>query len=196
MEGWLIYHCTKPIRTQYSSINWNTVWKKIVLSSRNPNHQMIHYNFVHRLYCTPRKLFLMQRNSSPNCQLCSLGTTGTFIHMVWDCPGVKSFWSMVSDRLSRALGCTIPCVPTLLLLNDLTDLDLSLIHQRWLLVGLTAAKKLIAQRWKAPHDLSYQHWVNTTIDIAKLERSVAKIHGAQAKNVNLWTSFIENMSED
>ena len=29
-----------------STINWNIVWSKIDLSSRNPNHQMIHYNFL------------------------------------------------------------------------------------------------------------------------------------------------------
>ena len=154
---------------------------------------MIHYNFAHRLYCNPHKLFLTKLNPSPNCQLCSLETTGTFVHMVWDCPGVRDFWSMVSNRMSIVLERTIPCSPTILLLNDFTGLDLSLMHQRWFLVGLTAAKKLIAQRWKAPHALSYQHWVNTVIDLAKLEKSVASMHGAQAKNINLWSSFIVSM---
>ena len=176
-----------------SSINLSIVWSKLDLSSRNPNHQMIHYNFIHRLYCTPHKLFLMKLNPSPNCQLCSLGTIGTFVHMVWECPGVSDFWSMVSNRMSIVLGRTIPCSPTILLLRDFTGLDLSLMHQRWFLVGLTAAKKLVAQRWKAPHDLSYQHWVNTVIDLAKLERSVASMHGAQARNINLWSTFINNM---
>ena len=176
-----------------SSINWSIVWSKLDLSSRNPNHQMIHYNFIHRLYCTPHKLFLMKLNPSPNCQLCSLGTIGTFVHMVWECPGVSDFWSMVSNRMSIVLGRTIHCSPTILLLSDFTGLDLSLMHQRWFLVGLTAAKKLVAQRWKAPHDLSYQHWVNTVIDLAKLERSVASMHGAQARNINLWSTFINSM---
>ena len=63
------------------------------------------------------------------------------------------------------------------------------------LVGLTAAKKLIAQRWKTPHDLSYQHWVNTVIDLAKLDKSVASMHGAQAKNINSWSSFIDMLGE-
>ena len=152
---------------------------------------MIHYNFVHRLYYTPRKLFLMNSISSPNCQLCTPNTIGTFIHMVWGCPGVQSFWTMVTNKLSEVLGSSIPCSPTILLLKDITGLDLSIMHQRWFLIGLTAAKKLIAQRWKAPHDLSYQHWYNTVIDLAKLERSVASMHGANTRNISLWTSFIE-----
>ena len=66
-------------------------------------------------------------------------------------------------------------------------------HQRWFLVSLTAAKKLIAQRWKSPHDLSYQYWVNTAIDIAKLEKSVAGMHGTHVKNIRLWASFIDSV---
>ena len=172
-----------------STINWSIVWSKIDLASRNPNHQMIHYNFAHRLYCTPHKLFLMKLNPSPNRQLCSLETTGTFVHMVWDCPGVRDFWSMVSNRMSIVLECTRPCSPTILSLDDFTGLDLSLMHQRWFLVGLTAAKKLVAQRFK---NLMI-YLINTVIDLAKLEKSVASMHGAQAKNINLWSSFIVSM---
>ena len=65
----------------------------------------------------------MKLNPSPNGQLCSLETTGTFVHMVWDCPGVRDFWSMVSNRMSIVLERTIPCSPTILLLKDFTGLD-------------------------------------------------------------------------
>lgn len=176
-----------------STINWTTVWAKTVLSSRNPNHQMIHYNFIHRLYTTPLKLFHMKRKQSPTCELCSSGATGTFLHMVWDCPGVQMFWEMVSQKMSPILNHTIPCSPRILLLNDFSELDISLVQQRWLLVALTAAKKIIAQRWKTPHALSQQHWINTVIDLAKLEKSVASMHGALRKNINEWSSFISRM---
>ena len=111
-----------------STISWTIVWLKIDLSSRNPNHQIIHYKCIHRLYCTPCKLFLMKLNPSLNCQLSSLGTTGTFVYMVWDCPGVRDFWSMVSNKMSIVFGRTIPCSPIIFLLSDFTGLDLSLIH--------------------------------------------------------------------
>lgn len=58
---------------------------------------------------------------------------------------------------------------------------------------LTAAKKLVALRWKNPHDLSYQHWINTVTDLAKLEKSVASMHGAHKKNIDSWSSLISRL---
>lgn len=45
-------------RTDLSAINdeeicWNTVWKNLCGTSKNPNHQLIHYKFAHRMYLTP-----------------------------------------------------------------------------------------------------------------------------------------------
>merc|ERR1712131_23841 len=67
-------------------INWENIWSNIKLSSRNPDHQQIHLNFVHRTYLTPRKLYLMNWIADPTCTLSTLGTTGTFVHMFWECP--------------------------------------------------------------------------------------------------------------
>ena len=124
-----------------ADIHWSSVWSNISLSSRNPNHQMIHFNFIHRTYCTPYKRFRMNLASSPNCDLCSLGVSGSFLHMVWDCPDVKAFWGSVANKLSVVLCLQVPVLPNILLLNDLSVLELSIRHRRWLLAGLTAAKK-------------------------------------------------------
>ena len=97
----------------------------------------------------------------------------------------------MANKLSSVLGTHVPVSPKLLLLNDLSGLDLSIKHQRWLLAGLTAAKRMIAQRWKAPHLLPYHQWLDSTVDIANLEMSVARMHGAKEANVKTWLSFIE-----
>ena len=96
--------------------------------------------------------------------------------------------------MSRVLGHDIPCSPTILLLNDFTGLNLSMLHQRWFLVAITAAKRMVAQRWLPPHTLYRQQWVNAAIDLANLEMSVAHMHGARKQNISLWTSFIEAVS--
>ena len=156
---------------------------------------MIHFNFVHRTYTTPEKRFWMKKlqppKLTPNCELCGDHREGSFLHMVWDCPDVKMFWSMVANKLSDAIGTHVPVSPKLLLLNDLSGLDLSIKLRRWLLAGLTAAKRMIAQRWKAPHLLPFHQWLNSTVDIANLEMSVARMHGAKETNVKSWLSFIE-----
>lgn len=97
----------------------------------------------------------MKHAPDPDCQLCSPCTTGTFIDMI---PPILSFWKIVVRRLSVLLDVSILCSPVTLLLNDFSGLSLSMRKCRCLLLGLTAAKKMTAQRWKASHTLSYGHW--------------------------------------
>ena len=97
----------------------------------------------------------------------------------------------MAHKLSEILGFHVPVAPKLLLLNDLTGLELSIRHRRWLLAGLTAAKRMVAQRWKAPHLLPYHQWLASTVDIANMEMAVARRHGAKEANVKSWLSFID-----
>lgn len=69
-------------------IGWLTIWLNTTLSSRIPNHQMINYNFIHRSYLTPQRLYLMKYRYDPYCRFCSDNKIGTFIHMVLQCPEV------------------------------------------------------------------------------------------------------------
>ncbi len=70
------------------------VWDMFKLSSKNPNHQMIHWKLLHRVYLTPMKRFYMNLTSSPKCNLCSQGVLGTFVHLFWECPSLSPFWTL------------------------------------------------------------------------------------------------------
>ena len=135
----------------------------------------------------------MKLAQSPHCELCPLKTTGTFIHMIWECHAVSLFWNSVVNKMSSIFGFPIPCSPIVLLLNDFSTLSLTRKKQRWLLVCLTAAKRMVALRWKAPHSLSLNQWESSVLDLATLEMSVARMHGAEAHNINTWSSFIDIM---
>lgn len=123
------------------SINWVEVWGNISLASRNPNHQMIHFNFIHKTYLTPQKRYKMKLTISPNCLLCSLNISGSFLHMMWECSPVKYFWEQIAKYLSKVLQTNIPCCPELMLLNDDDVLSLNVVQRHFWLVGSTAAKK-------------------------------------------------------
>ena len=69
--------------------DWREVWLNIKEASRNPDHQQIHFNYAHRTYLTPRKLYCMKALSDPFWSLCAMKTPGTFLHMMWDCPPVS-----------------------------------------------------------------------------------------------------------
>ncbi len=62
------------------------VWGMFKLSSKNPNHQIINWKLLHRVYLTPMKCFYMNLSSFPMCNLCSQGSLGTFLHFFWECP--------------------------------------------------------------------------------------------------------------
>ena len=128
------------------------------------------------MYLTPRKRHAMKIITSPNCDLCTLNASGTFLHMFWECPHVFAFWRHICSTLSDMLEVNIPLSPTLLLLNDDSSLELTLQQRRILWASLTAAKKMLALRWQPPHTLSWQRWANSFLDIVMMERSVARVH--------------------
>ncbi len=101
----------------------------------------------------------MGLTSDPYCSFCPQGTVGSFAHVVWECPGILDLWEKVVSNIAALTGVQLPMEPALHLLND--DSQLSLVettHKIWL-ADLTAAKKIVVQRWKPPHDISRTHWL-------------------------------------
>ena len=115
--------------------------------------------------------------------------------MYWLCEPVSLFWNRVSGYISKILGRTIPCTPQVLLLNDVSGLQFSIGEKCVFLSGITAAKKLLALRWKPPHDLSEKHWVNMWMEILQMELSVARVHGAGARVLGRWSRTIDKLKE-
>lgn len=104
---------------------WDNIWSSIIFASKNPEHQQIHFNYIHRTYITPQKNYLTKRISSPTCTLCSDGLIGTYMHMYWECKIVEYFWVDVCAALSTVLDLTVPCSLIVLPLNDTTSLKLT-----------------------------------------------------------------------
>ena len=179
------------------NFNWRKTWDNIILSSRNPEHQLIHFNFVHRTYLTPRRLCHMKFLDSPLCTLCTDSSMGTFLHMVWECRPVATFWHQITNTLSSIMGLNIQLNPAILILNDLSSVEFTNLTQRRIfLAGLTAAKKMIAVRWKPPHSLSMSQWCLTFLDIIYLEISTARIHGAKQENILPWFTFADKLKAE
>ncbi len=121
------------------------VWDMFKLSSKNPNHQMIHWKLLHRVYLTPMKCFYMNLSSSPKYNLCSQGSLGTFLHFFWECPSLSPFWTQLSKDLSFLLGTEICLTPHHFFMNDFWDFTLFIQQRCLLLADLTAAKKNASQ---------------------------------------------------
>lgn len=131
--------------------------------------------------------------SEPCCNLCSLKAQGTFIYMFWDCSPVRQFWGNVASKLSDLIDDTVPVTICVLILNNLSILNISKLKKRVIFAGLTAAKKMIATRWKPPHSLTTQSWILSLLDVIYMELSTARINGANESTLNTWRSTADSL---
>ncbi len=100
---------------------------------------------------TPYKRFKMKLQSNLNCHICNTTSSGTFLHMFWECSVVISLWTHVNLVLSSLLRIDWSVNPSSCLLNDDSDLCISSMQKRMLFAGFTAVKKTIIQNWFTPH---------------------------------------------
>ncbi len=152
----IIDYITKPlsIKTIWNrelsdlnlSVDWERVWSNLSLTSKNLAHRLIHFKVIHRAYITPYKRFKMKLQSNLNCHICNTTSSGTFLHMFWECSVVISLWTHVNLVLSSLLRTDWSVNPSLCLLNDDSDLCISSMQKRMLFAGFTAVKKTIIQK--------------------------------------------------
>lgn len=115
--------------------------------------------------------------------------------MMWNCPPVSKFWSEVAPKLTDLVSVTIPVTIPVLLLIDLSVINVTKLKKRIVLAGLTAAKKLVSMRWKPPHSLSIRQWVFTFLYVIYLEMSTARINGASEATINIWRETADLLKE-
>ncbi len=115
--------------------------------------------------------------------------------MLWECPDVQDFWDMVLDVLYKGSGIHFPKDPVLFLLNDNSQFPLNKKDCKFWLAASTAAKKLLVQRWKPPHDLSIKHWLHSLLEILYLERSSARTTHAKPVILSMWKKCICSVRE-
>ncbi len=94
------------------------MWSNLSLTSKNLAHRLIHFKVIHRAYITPYKRFKMKLQSNSNCHTCNTASSGTFLHMFWECPVVISLWTHVNLVLSSLLRIDWSVNPSLCLLDD------------------------------------------------------------------------------
>ena len=91
------------------------------------------------------------------CSYHSQVTVGSFIHDVWESLGILDFWWKVVNTLAGLTGVLLPMDPAIHLLNDNSCFSLTGEARKGWLAGLTAAKRIVVQRWKPPHNISNMH---------------------------------------
>ncbi len=132
----------------------------------------------------------MKLQSHSNCHICNTASSGTFLHMFWECPVVISLWTRVNLVLSSLLRIDWFANPSLCLLNDDSGLCISSMQKRMLFAGLTAAKKTIIQNWFTPHMCGKTYWIRSLLQIVTCECATARVGGARPSTIDAWQCFL------
>ncbi len=177
------------------SVDWERVWSNLSLTSKNLAHRLIHFKVIHRAYITPYKRFKMKLQSNLNCHICNTTSSGTFLHMFWECPVVISLWTHVNLVLSSLLRIDWSVNPSLCLLNDDSDLCISSMQKRMLFAGFTAVKKTIIQNWFTPHMCREAYWIRSLLQIVSCECTTARVGGARPSTIEAWQCFLLNVHD-
>ncbi len=134
----------------------------------------------------------MKLQSNLNCHICNTTSSGTFLHMFWECPVVISLWTHVNLVLSSLLRIDWSVNPSLCLLNDDSGLCISSMQRRMLFAGFTAAKKTIIQNWFTPHMCRKTYWI---LQIVSCECTTAWVGGARPSTIDAWQCFLLNIRD-
>ncbi len=177
------------------SVDWERVWSNLSLTSKNLAHRLIHFKVIHRAYITPYKRFKMKLQSNLNCHICNTTSSGTFLHMFWECPVVISLWTHVNLVLSSLLRIDWSVNPSLCLLNDDSDLCISSMQKRMLFAGFTAVKKTVIQNWFTPHMCRKTYWIRSLLQIVTCECTTARVGGARPLTIDAWQCILLNIRD-
>ncbi len=177
------------------SVDWERVWSNLSLTSKNLAHRLIHFQIIHRAYITPYKIFKIKLQSNLNCHICNTASSGTFLHMFWECPVVISLWTHVNLVLSSLLRIDWSVNPSLCLLNDDSGLCISSMQKRMLFAGFIAVKKTIIQNWFTPHMCRKTYWIRSLLQIVTCECTTARVGGARPSTIDAWQCFLVDIRD-
>ncbi len=138
----------------------------------------------------------MKLQSNLNCHICNTTSSGTFLHMFWECPVVISLWTHVKDLvLSSLLRIDWSVNPSLCLLNDDSGLCINSMQKRMLFAGFTAAKKTIIQNWFTPHMCRKTYWIRSLLQIVTCECTTARVGGARPSTIDACQCFLMDIRD-
>ncbi|KAJ1105971.1 hypothetical protein NDU88_003374, partial [Pleurodeles waltl] len=125
-------------------------WKKILayprMVSRNTRLRYLQYNYLHRTYLTPHRLFRIYGGSPATCPRCG-GGGANFDHMVWTCPVIQTGWKEMLTTLTELLEVELRPSPEMCLLGLGPTALRGKVKGRFLDLTLALYKRLISRGW-------------------------------------------------
>uniref|UniRef100_A0A670I9Y7 Reverse transcriptase domain-containing protein n=1 Tax=Podarcis muralis TaxID=64176 RepID=A0A670I9Y7_PODMU len=150
----------------------------------------------YRWHLTPMKLSKMYKVDN-KCWRCK-DAEGSFYHMWWECGRVKQFWEKVYTELKKILKYTFIKKPEIFLLGILRQ-EIKKEDCRLVYYAVTAARVLIAQRWKQQETPTVEEWRSKLSEYAELDKLTGKIRYIKdqvfIKDWGKYVDYLEGISE-
>lgn len=104
---------------------------------------------LHRSSLIPLRISRYKQGKSTNCPMCNQDT-GTFYHLLWQCPKIQAFWTQVAQFLHDTMGSPLTLHPKPCILGIFPEPDMDTFTKIFLNKTLFSARKVIARLWTRP----------------------------------------------
>uniref|UniRef100_A0A670KIE8 Reverse transcriptase domain-containing protein n=1 Tax=Podarcis muralis TaxID=64176 RepID=A0A670KIE8_PODMU len=168
--------------------DWERLWKvniKFTACTLLKENMM---KMLYRWYMTPVKLARMYKVDN-KCWKCKQ-KEGTFYHQWWECKKVKSFWEKFYNEMKKMLRYTFIKRPEAFLLG-IVGKDIGRKDGKLFQYAVTAARIVLAQKWKQEETPTVEEWRVKLIEYAELDRLTGKIrYTKDQKFIEDWGKFV------
>ena len=174
-----------------TSEQWNQILQRGTLVSITPAQRLSHLFLLHRVYYTPKKMFVLGWNANDECPRCK--ATGDFIHMFWRCPKLFRYWIEVINRINKIFKTSLEPEARTCLLGDAEEHRIPAGALESVLRCLFQARKLIAQRWQAHVPPTVENWVENINALIWCERVAFIKQGNYNRFRRVWEPWLTEM---
>uniref|UniRef100_A0A670JJJ0 Reverse transcriptase domain-containing protein n=1 Tax=Podarcis muralis TaxID=64176 RepID=A0A670JJJ0_PODMU len=183
MEKW-----TKDLGYNIKVEEWERLWKENIKFTACTLLKENMIKMFYRWYLSPSKLAKMYKVDN-KCWKCK-SKEGTFFHQWWECGKVRSFWEEVYNELKKILKYTFVKKPEAFLLGIIGK-DVRRKDQKLFQYAVTAARIVLAQKWKLEEIPTVEEWRTKLTEYAELDRLTGKIrYTKDQKFIKDWEKFV------
>uniref|UniRef100_A0A670ICM2 Reverse transcriptase domain-containing protein n=1 Tax=Podarcis muralis TaxID=64176 RepID=A0A670ICM2_PODMU len=168
--------------------DWERLWKENIKFTACTLLRENMMKMLYRWYLSPTKLAKMYKVDN-KCWKCK-NKEGTFFHQWWECKKIKCFWEEIYNELKRMLKYTFVKKPEAFLLG-IVGKDVRRRDHKLFQYAVTAARIVLAQKWKQEEVPTVEEWRAKLIEYAELDKLTGKIrYTKDQKFIKDWEKFV------
>lgn len=163
----LIRRWESELSIDLTTAEWEHILGHAHKGSINVSIQENRYKIFSRWYRTPDKVHKFHPSVPPTCWRCH-SSEGTLIHIWWECPLLKSFWSEIHSKISQITTYTPSFTPAQYMLHH-TSVPPSAYKKSLTIHLINAANLCVPAKWRNTIPPTIEDWFLRVDKIAEME---------------------------